>query len=63
MKVTIGKTYEGIGYIGTTDGEKVIGRLIEFYSPHDHAILVCEKTNIPCAVKFRTLKEVKNGTI
>lgn len=59
MKVTLGKTYEGIGYSGLTDEQKVRGKLTEFYSPHNHAILICEKRGIPCAIKFKTLKEVK----
>lgn len=59
MKVKLGKTYEGIGYVGMTDGQKVKGRLTEFYAPENNAILICEKTGIPCEVKFKTLKEIK----
>ena len=63
MKVKLGKTYEGIGYSGMTDGEKVIGKLTEFYSPHNHAILICDKTKRHCAVQFKTLKGIKDGII
>lgn len=59
MKVTLGKTYEGIGYSGMMNDQKVRGRLTEFYSPNNHAILICEKRECPCEVIFKTLKEVK----
>lgn len=61
MKLKLGNNYSAIGYSGLTDGKEVKGRLTEYFKPHDHAIIVCEETRIPCAVKYNTLKPLKNG--
>lgn len=59
MKVTLGKTYEGIGNSILTFGKTIKGRLTEFHAPNNHAVLICEKREFPCNVIFKTLKEVK----
>lgn len=59
MKLKLGANYSGIGYSGLTDGIIVNGRLTEYFKPHDHAIIICEKTGYHCAVSFNTLKLIK----
>lgn len=59
MKLKLGNNYSGIGYSGLTDGTEITGKLTEYFKPHDHAILVCKKTGLHCAVKYNTLKHIK----
>lgn len=59
MKLKLGENYSAVGYSGLTDGAIVEGRLTEYNQPHNHAVLICSKTNKHCAVIYRTLKKVK----
>lgn len=54
----LGKIYSGIGYSGLTDGVKVFGKLTEITKSSDHAILWCERRNLPCAVRYSSLKPI-----
>ncbi len=56
MEIKKGKRYKGTGYSGMTDGVEVIGLLQEHKKEHDHAIIICEKTGIHCAVSYKSLK-------
>lgn len=51
----MGEEYIGEGYSGMTDGVQVKGELTEVDIQLDSAIIWCDRLDIPCAVKLRSL--------
>ena len=55
IHVVIGRTYEGEGYSGLTDGVDVKGKLTEVDQMRDSATIWSDKLDMPCAIKLRSL--------
>ena len=55
LHIVIGRTYEGEGYSGMTDGVYVKGKLTEVDRMRDSATIWSDKLDMPCAVKLRSL--------
>jgi hypothetical protein len=55
LRVILGHTYGGEGYIGITDGVDVRGKLTEINIQLDSATIWSDQHNMPCAVKLRSL--------